>query len=46
MSDILKLIIVWLGIPICGMIISYLFGQLSCKIHRHNKEQNNDKKRL
>ena len=42
MSDIIKLILVWLGIPISGVIISYLLGQLYCKIHKHIEEIDNE----
>ena len=37
MSDDVKLILVWFGVPVVGMLISCILGWLAIKIHK-NKE--------
>ena len=40
MSDDVKIILVWFGVPVAGALISCILGWLSIKIHknRENKE--------
>lgn len=40
MSDVVKIILVWIGIPVIGVVISCILGWLATKIHknRENKE--------
>lgn len=38
MSDFTKLVLLWLGIPIIGALVSYILGCLLT----HNKENKND----
>lgn len=36
MSDIIKLFLIWLGIPIIGALISYILG---CLVTRHIRDE-------
>lgn len=40
MKDDVKIILVWFGVPVVGMLISCVLGWLATKIHknRENKE--------
>ena len=33
MSDVVKIILVWIGIPVIGVVISCILGWLATKIH-------------
>ncbi len=38
MSDVVKIILVWLGIPIIGVLISCILGWLATVSHKKNEE--------